>query len=85
MLNHDPNWNPRGMDMEILFIMSGLLCGNQEPLMKPLMKSLMKSPIKTLLFAVWCATHELFMKRLQGIFSFMKPLMGFSCATHDHS
>ena len=40
MLNHDPNWNPRGMDMEILFIMSGLLCGNQEPLMKPLMKTL---------------------------------------------
>ena len=81
MLNHDPNWNPRGMDMEILFIMSGLLCGNQEPLMKPLMKSL----IKPLLLAVWCATHEPLMKRLQGFFSLMKPLMVFSCATHDHS
>ena len=67
--------------MDVLFIMSSLLCGHQKPLMKPLMKSL----IKPLLLAVWCATHEPLMKRLQGIFSLMKPLMVFSCATHDHS
>ena len=77
MLNHDPNWNPRGMGMEILFIMSGLLCGNQEPLMKPLMKSLMKSLMKPLLFVVWCATHELLMKRQQGIFFTHEATHGF--------
>ena len=73
MLNHDPNWNPRGMGMEICFIMSGLLCGNQEPLMKPLMKSL----IKPLLLAVWCATHEPLMKRLQGFFFTHEATHGF--------
>ena len=72
MLNHDPNWNPRGMGMEF-FIMSGLLCGNQEPLMKPLMKSL----IKPLVLAVWCATHEPLMKRLQGIFFTHEATHGF--------
>ena len=62
-------------------ILSGLLCGNEKPLMKPLMNPL----IKPLLFAVWCATHEPLMKRLQGFFPLMKPLIMFSCATHDHS
>ena len=81
MLNQDPSWNPRRRGMEVLFIMSSLLCGHQKPLMKPLMKSL----IKSLLFAVWCATHEPLMKRLQGFFSFMKPLMVFPCATHERS
>ena len=73
MLNWDPNRNPRIMGMEMFFY--HLLCGNLEPLMKPLMKSLMKSLMKPLLFVVPCATHELL----------MKPLMVFSCATHDHS
>ena len=81
MLNLDPNWNPRRRGMEVLFIMSSLLCGHQKPLMKPLMKSL----IKPLLLAVWCATHEPLMKRLQGFFPLMKPLMIFPCATHEHS
>ena len=59
--------------MEVLFIMSSLLCGHQKPLMKPLMKSL----IKPLLLGVWCATHEPLMKRLQGIFSTHEATHGF--------
>ena len=61
--------------MEVLFIMSSLLCGHQKPLMR-LMRPLMKSLIKPLLLAVWCATHEPLMKRLQGFFSTHE-------ATHD--
>ena len=77
MLNQDPNWNPRRMDMGFFFIMSGLLCGNLEPLMKPLMKSLMKPLMKPLLFVVWCATHELLMKRLQGFVFTHEATHGF--------
>ena len=71
MLNWDPNRNPRIMGMDMFFY--HLLCGNLEPLMKPLMKSLMKP----LLFAVWCATHELLMKRLQGFFFTHEATHGF--------
>ena len=54
--------------MEVLFIMSSLLCGHQKPLMKSL---------KPFFFAVWCATHEPLMKRLQGIFSTHEATHGF--------
>ena len=71
MLNHDPNWNPRGMGMGFFY--------HERPALRQsgaTHEATHEVTHKVSLICRVVATHEPLMKRLQGIFSTQE-------ATHD--